>query len=110
MNSTHTEETPVAAAASLHALFELHNAEYGKFELIRSPRHPRPDICAFLMLDELMPAVADKDMVSAAESGEIFLSVNCEELAKVVTSVQVRNLVRCGVRYSPSYDCLCMFV
>ena len=92
----------------LAATFERHSDEYIKFERIENPLHPRPDICAFLMLHELVPSKGD--MVSAAEHDEIYLDVDCEKLAKVATETQLRDLHRCGVRYDASSECLAMFV
>jgi hypothetical protein len=50
------------------------------------------------------------DMVSAAEHDEIWLDVDCEELAKVITEDQVLELTRCGVHYDSGYDALKLFV
>ena len=52
-----------------------------------------------MLLDQLLPG--DSDIVSAAEHDEIFMDVDLEELAKVVTVQQVTDLVRCGVQ---NYD------
>lgn len=91
----------------LYAVFEKYADEYIKFDRIGHPLHPRPDICAFLMLDNLVPG--DRDIVSASEHDEFYLSVAPEELAKVATEDDIRDLVRCGLRYDESYDSLCMF-
>jgi len=80
--------------------------EFLKFERIENKRSQRPDLHAFLLLDELCPG--DSDMVDGAEHDEIFLDVELGDLAKVVTEEQVVELVRCGVRIS-EYDCLAMF-
>ena len=80
--------------------------EFLKFERIENKRSNRPDLHAFLLLDELCPG--DSDMVDGAAHDEIFLGVSLEELAKVITEEQVIELVRCGVRHS-EYDCLAMF-
>lgn len=84
--------------------FEDDFLEFGKIE---NPRHPRADICAFLMLHDLVGG--DGDMVSAAEHDEIFLDVDLDDLAAKVTKDQLRDLVRCGVRIG-EYDSLAMFV
>lgn len=88
--------------------FNRHEDEYLNFDRIDGPRHPRPDLCAFLMLDDLVPGSVD--MVSAAEHDEIFLDVDCDALAEVVNDDQVRDLTRCGIRYDSEFDCLAMFV
>lgn len=82
--------------------------EYLRFERIKKPLHRRPDLCAFLMLDRLVPGKTD--MVSCAEHDEIWLSVEPESLAKVATKEQIIDLVRCGLRYSEDTETLCMFV
>ncbi len=92
---------------NLSELFAKHENEYVQFERIENPRHYRPDLCAFLMLADAVPGTGD--MISSSEHDEFFLSVDCDELAKVATSEMVRDLVRCGVRYSEDYNCLCMF-
>ena len=49
------------------------------------------------------------DMVTAAEHDEIYLGVDCEELAKVATEEDLLDLIRCGVRYD-RFASLCMYV
>lgn len=49
-------------------------------------------------------------MVSYAEHDEIFLDIKPEQLAKVATEEQIKDLVTCGVRINKEYDCLAMFV
>jgi len=91
----------------LEACFEKHSDEYIRFERIEAPRHPRPDLCAFLMLHDLAPK--NSDMVCAAEHDEIWLGVDIEVFAAVVTDDIVRDLVRCGVRYDSDTESLAMF-
>ena len=93
---------------ALGQLFELHTKEYLKFEAIVNPMHTRPDLCAFLMLAALVPG--EGDLVSAAEHDIIYLDTNCEKLAGVITSDEVRDLHRCGVSFSAEYACLSLFV
>ena len=100
---------------TLQEMFEAVDGEFLKFDRIENPRHPAPDLCAFLMLHDLAPALnagdgKAADMVCAAEHDEIFLATDCEALAKVATPEIVRDLHRCGVRYDSEYDSLAMFV
>lgn len=81
--------------------------EFLKFDRIENPRSKRPDLHAFLLLDELVPGTSD--MIAAAEHDEFFIQVSPEALAKVATVEQVRELSRCGVRYDSSNDSLAMF-
>jgi hypothetical protein len=94
--------------------------EFLEFGRITNPRHPRPDLCAFLMLHDLAPCASDEnsakngyglmDMVAASEHDEIWLGVDVEALAAAVTPDIVRDLKRCGVRYDCENDSLAMFV
>lgn len=93
---------------NLHDTFEKFNDEYLEFELIDNPAHPRPDICAFLLLHKLLPG--NKEIVSAAEHDVIYLGIDCEELARIITDEQVRYLTRCGVIYGEDSDSLYMNV
>jgi hypothetical protein len=91
----------------MEELFEKFNDDFLKFGQIKNPRHPRPDICAFLMLHDLCPS--NHDMVTSAEHDEIWLDVREDELAKVITRDQIHDLVRCGVRCGDN-SYLAMFV
>jgi len=93
----------------LEQVFEKYDDEYSKFDSIENKLHSRPDICAFLLLDKLVPG-AGKDMVSAAEHDEIYLDVDCEALAAVATEEDIQTLARCGVRYDEGLESLCMYV
>jgi len=89
----------------LEEMLKADSDEFLKFERIENKRSNRPDLHAFLLLDELCPGTTD--MVDAAEHDEIFLEVSLEDLAAVITEEQVIELIRCGVRMS--YDSLAMF-
>jgi hypothetical protein len=102
-------------SVNLDELFEAETDEFLKFERIENPKHPAPDICAFLMLHDLAPAIGrgsgrTVDIVAASAHDEIYLATDCEALAKVATPEIVRDLHRCGVRYDSENDSLCMFV
>ena len=58
--------------------------------------HPRPDLCAFLMLDKLYPNDSWK-MICMAEQDKIFLDVDCEMLD--ATEEELIDLHRCGVDF-----------
>lgn len=101
---------------NMHEEFGRHNEELLKFERVDAPLSQRPDLCAFLMLDSIIPPQLGRGngspvkMLSCAEYDEVWLAVDCEALARAITTEQVRDLVRCGIRYSGERDCLCMFV
>ena len=86
--------------------FEKHNDEFLKFDRVENKLHTRPDIHAFILLDQLVP---DKgDMVAGASHDEIYLDTTPEDAFKAATEAQLIDLIRCGVRYSD--DIFCMFV
>lgn len=89
-------------------LFEKYEDDYLEFEKIEIKLHNRPDIHAFILLDKLVPS--ESDIVSAAEHDQIWLDVEPEDLAKVVTREQVLELRRAGVFYDEETDSLSMFV
>jgi len=93
----------------LKQAFEAARDEYIQFDRIEKPLHPRPDLCAFLRLHELVPGKSH-DMVAAAEHDEIYLDVEPDKLAEVATQEDIVYLTRCGVRYDTSLDSLAMFV
>ena len=74
-------------------------------EHVENKRSNRPDLHAFLLLDELFPD--NKDIVCSAEHDEIWLSINDDQV-ETLTDAQIIELSHCGVRH----DCdgyLCMF-
>ena len=93
---------------NLEETFNKFDDQYIKFENAENKLHPRPDICAFLLLDKLCPN-AGRDMVCSAEHDEIFLDVDCEKLAEVATEDDILLLTQCGVRYDDETDTLAMF-
>jgi len=93
--------------AEIQAWFEEESeAEFLEFERIEAPRHRRPDMCAFLMLDEIQPG--DRDMVSDARHDEVYLDFDVDAAADKLTPEILRDLSRCGVRYDEGS--FCMFV
>lgn len=91
---------------SVEEMFESSD-EFLEFERIPESerRHNRPDLCAFIYLDEKFPGKFD--MVSAARHDEIFLDIEVNQI-ETLTQEDVTYLSRCGVRYSE--DSLAMFV
>lgn len=86
--------------------------EFLKFENIPKERkmHECPDICAFMILDRLVPCKRELDMVSAAEHDIIFLRPEASEVADVADRETILDLIRCGVIYDTEIDSLAMLV
>jgi len=94
---------------NLEETFRKFDDDYIKFEQVVSPLHVRPDLCAFLLLDKLVPRPGRK-MVAGAEHDEIYLDTDCDALAEVATEEDILTLTRCGVRYDSEVDSLALFV
>jgi len=80
--------------------------EFLKFDKVANKRSQRPDLHAFLMLDELFPGTSD--LVSSASHDEIWLDVDDDQV-ETLTDEQILELSWCGVRHD-SDGGLCMFV
>lgn len=91
----------------LAALFDKHSDEYLEFDRVPIKRSQRPDLHAMLVIDDLCPG--DKDIISAAEHDEFWLSVSVEEFAAVATEDIVIELTRCGLRYDNYCEALGFF-
>lgn len=91
----------------LRATFEKFENER-EFEKVDQVLTKRSDLYAFILLDRLVPGT--RDIVDHAEHDEIWLSVDCEELAKVASEDDILSLVRCGVCYDDGEESLRMFV
>jgi hypothetical protein len=85
--------------------------EFLAFGRIAEKFSSRPDLHAFLLMDRLVPSHTESDLLSAAEHDEIWIEIEIERLVEAgITVEQVRDLVRCGVRYDSNHDSLAMFV
>ncbi len=80
----------------LQATFEKFKDEHGKFGMIKGALHQRPDLCAFLLLDKLLPGGTD-NICTWTLAFAIELDVDCKKLAEVATERDILTLVRCGV-------------
>lgn len=93
----------------LKGTFKKYRDEHCNFDAVENKLSRRSDLCAFLLLDRLLP-VDNRYMILAAEHDEIRLSPDTFKLEAVATEEDILTLVRCGVRYDADNDCLAMFV
>jgi hypothetical protein len=93
----------------LKATFDKYDDEYIQFENIANKRSRRPDMHAFIVLDELLPGDGKDDIISAAEHEQIFLTIEPEALARVATEEIIQDLVRCGVCFDEETESLFLF-
>lgn len=90
-------------------LFDDDNhSEFLKFDRIEHKLSKRPDLHAFLLLEQLTPD-STRDLVCAAGHDIIYLDVTIDDLVDKITPEQVVELRRCGVMMS-EYDSLSLFV
>ncbi len=90
----------------MEAIFHEDHDEYIKFDRVEKKRSNRPDLHAFLLLDELQPRSCD--MVCSSHHDEFYLDTELnDEFIEKLTRDTVIELIRCGVRYSE--DSFCMF-
>jgi len=88
----------------MKGLFDKYHDEYLEFDRVENKRSTRPDLHAFLLLDELFPG--NKDIISSAGHDQIWLGIETEDIEKL-TQDQILELTRCGVMYDE--DSLSMF-
>lgn len=92
----------------LQKRFEQFEDDYLKFEKVKNKRSLRPDLHAFMLLDELFPG--QQDIISGSGYEEIYLSIDVEEFESKITDFQIQELVRCGIRYHKEFDCLALYI
>ncbi len=91
------------------ATITRNGSEHAQFSLVDNKRALRPDLHAFLLLDELFP-VCDKcrNIVRCSEHEQIWLDVSVEQI-ETLTDAQILELSRCGVAYDSAIEQLYMF-
>lgn len=94
--------------ALFHAASE--NGAFDRFKTLTDKPSQRADLCAFILLDQLLSASKRTDMICCAEHDQIWLDVNLDDLAKVVTERDVDYLDACGVWVDEDTESLSMFV
>jgi hypothetical protein len=92
----------------LEKVFSENEDKFLEFDECTEKPSGRADICAFIILDRLIPGTCD--MVCSAEHDEIWLVTDPDEIAEVATEADVINLIRCGVRYDGDTGSFAMYV
>jgi hypothetical protein len=85
----------------LEQLFDKHEGSYHAFDKFPNKLSNRRDLHAFLLLDKLVPGT--NDIISCAEHDQIWINIELDKLAKVITEEQVIELRNCGVWISDGY-------
>jgi len=98
----------------LENLFEIHEDQFLKSENIKKRKHSRPDLCAFLILDELQHRSdgidSSENIVTHAEHDIIYLHISPESILSVITESDILDLIRCGVCFNSDESCFTMIV
>lgn len=82
--------------------------DFLKFKDAKDAPSTRPDLAALIVLDRLVPGT--QAIVSAAEHDEIFLDIDLDKLAEVITEDTVKFLRQCGIRADYCGSGLAMFI
>lgn len=96
----------------LEKVFEKHKDEYLEFKREQTPKHPRRDISAFILLHELVPLLKNnsRNMILSARYNQVWLDADINTVAKNATEEQIVTLIRCGVHLDIQKNALSMFV
>ena len=96
---------------SIKKRFEQFEDDCQNFQAVLNPLHRRPDIAAFLLLDQLLPKHGTGAcMLESAEHDIVFLDVEPKDLNRVASDDNIRDLIRCGVGYDSEIERLFMYV
>ena len=85
------------------------SSEFLRFENVKQPKSTRPDLHAFLLLDEICPTDS-QGVLASADHDEVWLSFDPDLAFVRMTEEQTWDLKRCGVMYDASYNRFQMFV
>lgn len=91
------------------------NIRIGAFKAL--PEHlkfqKREDLSGFLLLDKICARIPDNNesqsFISASEHDVVYLSVDAEEIAEVITEEEIHALIASGILFSSHEDCLFRF-
>jgi hypothetical protein len=83
------------------SLFQKHALEYRHFERVQNPPSPRRDLCAFLLIDKLVPDQNESIINDTSENGDSFVYLNLyPHQLENFPEEQIVDLIRCGVSYN----------
>ncbi len=89
--------------------FEEFEGEYLKFDRVENKLSQRPDVHAFIMLDQMFPETKPRDLISGANHDEFYLRIDADDLFEKATKEQLIDLHRCGLLYNAEEDYLYFF-
>lgn len=96
----------------LENFFQIHHNQFLKSENIKNRKHSRPDLCAFLIFDEIQSRIEESkssdNIVTHAEHEIIYLDINPENILSVITESDILDLIRCGVCFNSDESCFTM--
>ena len=80
----------------IEKLFEKHDDEYLKFDMVENKLSKRRDLHAYIMLDRLFPGIGN--IINCSDHEVIWLDIDSKDIA-TLTEEQIIELLRCGVRF-----------
>lgn len=80
----------------LREVFESYKKDLYFFSRVKNKAHPNPQICAFLLLDDLCP---NSCIFSSSNEDRVYFSFDMELFSELSLKAHVLTLVRCGVQY-----------
>lgn len=88
-------------------------SEFRKFERVRNPPSPHPDLCAMLILSKFMANPHHSIINTASDRKPCSLPVivfdpSIKDVEATATEGQIIDLIRCGVYYNSEYHALVM--
>jgi hypothetical protein len=94
-------------ADEMKSLFKENEGLFLQSDCITERLSQMDDLHAFLLLDKLVPG--QQNIIDGASHDEIYISIDVDKLAEVITPEQIQELIRCGIMYSDEVDSLMMF-
>lgn len=93
--------------ALLNRFAQHATTDFLKFDRVDTSPTRRMDLCAFMLLDALVPST--HDIILSSEHDTVYLDVDLEKLSEVASDADILTLVRCGVSYDQTSNCLWMY-
>ncbi len=86
-------------------LFRLWDDDYDlDFNDVQGKHSKRADVHILVTLDKILPDDGGQDLISCHVNDMLYLNVEPEELAPLITEEQLKDLVRAGLGYDDVTD------
>ncbi len=96
-------EPPQPHPSVVLEVFKKYKNEAHKFDLVENKKSLRPDLHILLKIDEWFPDT--EQIIGAIIKRNVCINLQVEQI-ETLTEDQVIELIRCGVNYHGTYECL----